>query len=133
MSTTVTVRVPIKLRRQGSRKAIITPASTAPMPARVDITLVKALARAFRWRRMLETGRYATIDELARAEKINASYVSRVLRLTLLAPDIVAAILDGRQAPELTLVGLMEPFPVEWDQQSCTISRGHGRDPSSRG
>ena len=78
---------------------------------------MKALARAFRWRRMLETGRYGTIDELAAAGKINSSYVSRLLRLTLLAPDIVEAILDGRQAEGMTLPGLMEPFPVEWGRQ----------------
>jgi len=82
-----------------------------------DTTLVKALARAFRWRRMLETGRYGTIDELAAAEKINSSYVSRLLRLTLLAPEIVEAILDGRQSASMTLPGLMEPFPAEWGRQ----------------
>ena len=62
---------------------------------------------------MLETGRFGTINELAAAEKINSSYVSRVLRLTLLAPDIVEAILDGRQPERMTLPGLMEPFPVD--------------------
>jgi len=66
---------------------------------------------------MLETGRYGTIDELAAAEKINSSYVSRLLRLTLLSPDIVEAILDGRQPEGMTLPGLMEPFPVEWGRQ----------------
>ena len=66
---------------------------------------------------MLEIGRYATIDELAAAEKINASYVSRILQLTLLAPDIVEAILDGRHAPEMTLRGLMGALSVEWDRQ----------------
>ena len=66
---------------------------------------------------MLETGRYGTIDELAAAEKVNSSCVSRLLRLTLLAPDIVAAILDGRQPDGVTLPGLMEPFPVEWERQ----------------
>ena len=81
---------------------------------RQDITLIKAVARAFRWRRMLETGRFATVKELAAAEKINSSYVSRVLRLTLLAPDIVEAILDGRQPEGMTLPGLMKPCPVEW-------------------
>ena len=113
MSATVTVRVPMTLRRQGSRKAIVTPAGTLPVPARVDISLVKALARAFRWRRLLEAGRFATINELATAEKINSSYVSRVLRLTLLAPDIVEAILDGRQPVELTstrLIALSRDF-----------------------
>jgi hypothetical protein len=73
---------------------------------------------------MLETGKYGTIDELAAAEKINDSYVSRVLRLTLLAPDIVEAILDGRQADGVTLPGLMEPFPVEWD-----VQRAREREP----
>jgi hypothetical protein len=112
------------------------PGGTAPRSSTAaDTTLVKALARAFRWRRMLETGRYGTIDELAAAEKINSSYVSRLLRLTLLAPDIVEAILDGRQPERITLPGLMEPFPVGWELQrqrldsrsdghaGCTISR----------
>ena len=82
-----------------------------------DITLIKAVARAFRWRRMLESGRFGTIDELAAAEKINSSYVSRLLRLALLAPDIVEAILDGRQPEGMTLPGLMGPFPIEWARQ----------------
>jgi hypothetical protein len=73
---------------------------------------------------MLEVGRYATIDELAAAEKINASYVSRILRLTLLAPDIVEATLDGRQAPEMTLRGLMGVFPLEWKAQRTALSCG---------
>ena len=79
--------------------------------------MVKALARAFRWRKLMETGAFATVEELAGAEKINASYVSRVLRLTLLAPDIVEAILDGRQPAETTLAALMRPFAVEWRGQ----------------
>ena len=86
-----------------------------------DSTLVKALARAFRWRRMMEAGRFATLNELAAAEKINSSYVSRLLRLTLLAPDIIEAILDGRQPEGMTLPGLMEPFPVEWDRQRGAV------------
>jgi hypothetical protein len=65
---------------------------------------------------MLEAGRFATINELAAAEKINSSYVSRVLRLTLLAPDIVEAILDGRQPEGTTLPALMQPLPVEWSR-----------------
>ena len=81
---------------------------------------MKALARAFRWRKMLEMGRYGTIDEIASTEKINDPYVSRLLRLTLLAPNIVEAILDGRQADGMTLLGLMEPFPVEWPRLRLT-------------
>lgn len=78
---------------------------------------MKALARVFRWRQMMEAGRYGTIDELAPAERINSSYVSRLRSLTLLAPDLVDAILDGRQPERMTLPGPMEPFPVEWATQ----------------
>jgi len=115
----LTVRVPLAVRKQrGGRKLMIAPASTTNRgSSAADTTLVKAVARAFRWRRMMETGRFATINELAAAEKINSSYVSRLLRLTLLAPDIVEAILDGRQPEGMTLPALMEPFPVEWESQ----------------
>lgn len=105
------------IRKHGGRKQVITPdgASARVSPrARIDSTMIKALARAFRWRRMLEDGSYSTIKELAAAEKINASYLCRILRLTLLAPDLVVAILDGRQPEELTLPGLMEGVAVEW-------------------
>lgn len=115
----LTVRVPLAVRKQrGGHKLMIAPASSTNRgPLAADTTLVKALARAFRWRRMMEAGRYGTIDELAAAEKINSSYVSRLLRLTLLAPDIVDAILDERQPDGMTLAGLMEPFSVEWERQ----------------
>jgi hypothetical protein len=84
---------------------------------RVDNAMVKALARAFRWQRMLDESACSTIAELARREKVTKSFMSRVLRLTLLAPDIVEAILDGRQSPEMTLARLVEPFPVVWEDQ----------------
>ena len=89
----------------------------ATQPRKTDNTLVKALARAFRWKRMLESGEFATIAELAEREGIAPSYMTRVLRLTLLAPDIVEAILDGKQGPEVTLARVLEPFPVEWSSQ----------------
>ena len=119
----LTVRVPLAVRKlRGGRKLVLTPGGMAPRgAAAADTTLVKALARAFRWRRMMEAGRYGTIDELATAEKINSSYVSRLLRLTLLAPGIVEAILDGRQAEGVTLPALMDPFPLEWDHQHDLI------------
>src|SRR6478609_809596 len=94
-SGVVTISVPFAVRKRGGRKLVLAP-DGAPMPPHVDSTLVKAIARAFRWQKMLETGRYATIKEIAKAEKINSSYVSRVLRLTLLAPATVEAILDSR-------------------------------------
>jgi hypothetical protein len=68
-------------------------------------------------------GTHATIAEIAAAEKINESYVGRVLRLTLLAPDIVEAVLNGRQPAQVTLAGLTEPFPVEWDSQHLSLEK----------
>src|SRR4051794_24767964 len=119
-SDTVTVRVPMTFRKRGGRKLILAPggAAWAPPPrASVDSTLVKALARAFRWRKILESGGVATVTEIAERERINPSYVSRVLRLTLLAPEIVEMILNGKHAREVTLPTLMKGFPVEWAQQ----------------
>jgi hypothetical protein len=116
---TITVRVPMTFPKRGGRKQVIAPdgQTWAPSRQRIDTTLVKALARAFRWRKMLETGVVATVTEIAAKERINPSYVSRVLRLTLLAPDVVEAILDGRHAPEMTLLKLMKGVPVEWRVQ----------------
>lgn len=117
---TITVHVPLTFARRGGRKQIVLPdgaSAWAPPRARVDNTMVKAIARAFRWRKLLETGVHTTVEDVAAAEKINASYVSRVLRLTLLSPTIVEAILDGRQGPQITLAALLKPFPVEWNEQ----------------
>lgn len=117
---TVTVEVPFTIRKRGGRKQVITPdgASVWVSPrTRIDSTMIKAIARGFRWRKLLETGVYGTIDEIAAQEKINSSYVSRVLRMTLLAPSIVEEILDGRQPTKVTLAVLMRPFPVAWKEQ----------------
>ncbi len=81
----------------------------------------KALARAHRWQRMLDEGRYACISEMAAVERLDRGYLGRILQLTLLAPDIVEAILDGRQPPELGLPGLMEPLPAEWSEQGQAL------------
>lgn len=119
----VTVTVPFAIRKRGGRKLVITPDGPAAAPApraRVDSALLKALARGFRWRKLLETGDFSTIEEIAEAENINPSYVSRVLRMTLLAPEIVEAILVGRQPEELTMTKAMQPFPVEWNRQKFT-------------
>lgn len=89
----------------------------ATLLRRTDNKLVKALARAFRWKRMLESGEFATTAELAAHEGIAPSYMTRVLRLTLLAPDIVEAILDGQQGPEVTLAKVLGQFPMDWSEQ----------------
>lgn len=116
--STLLVRVPFAIRKRGGRKLVITPDGETYRPRpRIDSALVKALARAHRWKRMLESGDYTSLTELAAAEKINLSYMSRVLRLTLLAPEIVEAILDGRQPEGVTLPALMRPFSTEWIRQ----------------
>jgi hypothetical protein len=116
----LTVHVPFRIAKRGGRKSILPPSDT-PAPRRVDSTLVRALARAFRWRRMLDAGEFVTITELAVHEKVTLSYVTRVLRLTSLAPDIVEGILDGATEQEVTLARVMEPFPVEWRMQACAF------------
>jgi hypothetical protein len=119
---TITVRVPISIRRRGGRKLVLAPnganVTTAPVCRRIDNAMVKAIARAFRWQEMLEDGEYATIREIADAEKISESYVGRVLRMTLLAPKTVEAILEGRQPTKLQLEDLLRRFPVEWRAQA---------------
>lgn len=116
ISETVTLHASFRVVKRGGRKEMHLPDGVRP-DRKADNTLVKALARAFRWKRMLESGEFATIAELAEREGIAPSYMTRVLRLTLLAPDIVEAILDGRQGPEVTLAHVLEPFPAEWDMQ----------------
>ncbi|WP_444453001.1 hypothetical protein ACTTAI_18790 [Rhodobacter capsulatus] len=113
---TVTLHVPFRIVKRGGRKEMQLPEGAAHSP-RTDNTLVKALARAFRWKRMLESGEFATIAELAEREGIAPSYMTRVLRLTLLAPDIVEAILVSRQPTKFQLDDLLVAFPGEWEEQ----------------
>ena len=113
---TVTLHVPFRVVKRGGKKEMQMPEG-ATHSQRTDSSLVKALARAFRWKRMLESGEFATIAELAEREGIAPSYMTRLLRLTLLSPEIVEAILDGRQSAEVTLASLLEPFPLEWAAQ----------------
>jgi len=119
------VRIPMRFQRRGGRKRIVAPDGSELTPIskpQPDGTLVKALARAWRWQRMLDEGIYTSVSEIGDAENISKSYVSRILRLTLLAPDIIEAILAGRPDPLLMLENLQRPFPVIWEEQ-CSISR----------
>jgi hypothetical protein len=112
--------VPMTFRRRSARKRILLPDGNPAVqtePAGLDSTIVRALARAFRWRSLIENGEYSSIGDLARAEQIDHSYVSRLLRLTLLAPDIIVAILAGQDGVPTKLPDLLQPFPAEWDQQ----------------
>lgn len=113
---TVTLHVPFRIVKRGGRKEMQLPDGAA-RPQKTDNTLVKALARAFRWKRMLESGEFITITELAEREGVAVSYLTRVLRLTLLAPETIEVILDGLQLPGLNLTKVTGPFPLEWALQ----------------
>nr|WP_135503097.1 hypothetical protein [Roseovarius aestuariivivens] len=117
---TVTLHVPFRILKRGGRKEMQLPDGAKPS-RRADSALVKALARAFRWKRMLESGEFATIGELAEREGIAYTYMARVLRLTLLAPDIVEAILEGEQGPQVTLAMMLEPFSLVWSDHRAYL------------
>jgi hypothetical protein len=119
--STITVRIPMTFKRQGGLKVIIAPdgGGDAWMPTkpRPDETLIRALARAHRWKRLLEERVYSSPGEIADAENITKGFVNRLLRLTLLAPDIQEAILDGRQPKVMQLEDLLRKMPSGWEEQ----------------
>jgi hypothetical protein len=118
----VTIRIPIRLQRRGGPKLIMTPEGvTAPArkPSR-DETLVKALVRAHRWRRKIETGQAKSITDLAEQEGVTDAYVCRLLPLTCVAPKIVETILDGRQPKGLRLAEVLGNGPLAWNAQRET-------------
>jgi hypothetical protein len=109
----------MRLQRRGGRKLIMTPegmAAVAPKLRR-DETLVKALVRAHRWRRKIESGQAKSITDLAEQEAVTVAYVCRLLPLTCLAPDIVEALLDGRQPKGLRLAEMLGNGPLNWNAQ----------------
>ena len=125
---TITVRVPISIKKRGGRKVVLAPDGShydldTLRCQRVDNTMVKAFARAFRWQEMLESSTYSTIKEMAARERINESYVSRVLRLSLLAPEIVESIVDGSHSPQMTLTTLMDRMPISWRDQRAVVGQ----------
>ena len=120
-ATSITVRVPLKIRRRAGRKTVVTPVAEEDgddtIQTRADPALVKALARAFRYRRLLDEGRYASITEMAEAERIERGYLGTLLRLTLLAPALVEELMEGRAGLGATLPELLQPFPEIWERQ----------------
>jgi len=123
------VSIPVSFLQRGGRKQIVVPQGVTdwqPLANRCENSLINALAKAHQWRRLIETGKYASAAELSRAEGINESYLCRILRLTLLAPDIVEAILDGRQPRTLELQALMKPLPSDWHEQRKALGFKNG-------
>lgn len=120
----ISIDIPMAFKKRGGRKVIVLPDGSHghPQPAAtIDNTMIKSIARAFRWQRLLENGTYTCLEDIARSEKISASFVSRYHRLVLLAPDIVDAILDGRQPAQLTMKDLLDAFSVLWADQRDSL------------
>lgn len=118
--TSITVRVPLKIRHRPGRRAVVIPVQDggeAALPTPADPALVKALARAFRYQKLLDEGRYASISEMAAAERIERGYLGSLLRLTLLAPDVVEAVLAARLPHEVSLQRLLSHQPLLWPEQ----------------
>jgi hypothetical protein len=117
--------LPMRFQRRGGRKRLIAPDGSELTPTskpQPDGTLIKALARAWRWQRMLDDGVYASVSEIGNAENISKSYVSRILRLALLAPDLIEAVLAGRANQSLMLERLERPLPASWEEQRDKLS-----------
>lgn len=116
---TITVHIPITFKKHGGRKYIISP-HTLPeeyQPPKESDSIMKAVAQAFLWKGMIERGEVISVADLAIKLNMNESYTGRVLRLTLLAPDIIDAILAGRQPKHLTLRDFLKPVPHDWNEQ----------------
>ena len=119
--STLVVRIPMRFQRRGGRKRIVAPDGNELAPSsksQPDGTLIKALARAWRWQKLLDNGVCTSVTEISDLEGIGKSYVSRILRLALLAPDIIEAILAGRRDQGMMLE---RPLPASWEQQRPRI------------
>ena len=115
--------VPLTIKRRQNRKLLIPPAPDAATAAGgFDVPMIKTLGKAFYWKRLIDEGVYPTTADLARALKLEPGWAAEVLRMTLLAPDIVEAILDGKKGPEVTLAQGLEPFPLAWQLQGAHFS-----------
>ncbi|MBF0416703.1 MAG: hypothetical protein HQL86_00430 [Magnetococcales bacterium] len=115
--STIIVSIPMQMKKRGGRTLIIAPTGMGEEPPPREETLAKLVARAHHWLRLLEEKRFASVRELAAHENLDASYIAKILRLTLLALDIIEAILDGRQPDVLSWAELRKPFPMLWEEQ----------------
>ena len=116
---TITVYVPITFKRAGGRNFIMTPTESVQpfeLPKEHE-PLINALIKTFTWKEMIDKGEASSMKAIALKEKVSESFICRMFRLTLLAPDIIETILDGRQPKTLTLSECMKPFPIEWEAQ----------------
>lgn len=120
----LTVSLQIEIRRRGKRKTVTLPDGSAMQPRRWDETptpIQQALARGHRWLAMLESGQAQSLSDVAALEGMDRAYVSRMVNLTTLAPDIVANILDETLPDRVTLFDLASGTPLLWDEQRSML------------
>jgi hypothetical protein len=130
-AASLTVRVPLRIGRKAGQRTVVIPVQTEgdnTVRTIADPALVKALARAFRYQKLLDKGEYASITEMAAAEKIERGYLGTLLRMTLLAPEVVETILDGLDLDRIALPTLLQPFPINWSEQLALSHRRPGSD-----
>ena len=115
----VTVSIPIRIRRFSGRMQVVVPpgVSTTPIGEAVPTPLQIALARGHRWLRLIESGKVTNLSAIAKQENVDRSYISRMVNLTTLAPDIQAAILDETLPDTVSLFDLAVDTPLSWEQQ----------------
>lgn len=120
----LSIRMPVCFKRRSSRKMIIAPPGAGALLNNADLkatkpdqSFVDALVRAFQWQDLVDQGVYASPKELADKENIEVTHVYRLMRLTMLAPDIIEAVLDGTQPRTLTMQNIVRGFPISWKEQ----------------
>lgn len=121
----IVINVPLTLKKRGGRKEVVLPqafASDSPMRPSHQEALVIAIARAHRWQKLLDEGKFESVSDLAREIGLNVSFAARLLRLTLLAPDIIEAILMGEEPSGLSLTMLTKQLPSDWERQRESLS-----------
>ena len=123
---TLVIRVPMKFKKRGGRRVIIVPEGLSGARASKSPTqepLINALARAFHWQERIDNGKYASVTEHAEALDVDRSYVGRIIRRTLLDPDIVEGIVRGEEPSGLSLERLVKGMPVLWEEQRERLAR----------
>jgi len=116
----INIHIPFAVKRRGGRKLILSPDGDNPVfeaKPRQDNSLLKVLVRAYKWRERYDDGKYKSLDALAEKLDVNKSYLARVMRVNLLAPDIKESILNGTQPRTMTVTDVLKPFPESWQEQ----------------
>lgn len=122
----IAIHIPMKFKRRGGRKQVILPPGAEPDETPVT-PLQRALARAFHWQKLLDSGKACSIGDISKSTGVDKSFIAKTLRLTLLAPDIIEAILNNREPEAVTIPLLYKAIPLLWDEQRKLYGFAHAR------